>query len=55
MNPNDFDTYKKFEPNLTKANSSTPCFDYGYDIYFDTETHKAGSISIDVDLYTKKQ
>ena len=36
-------------------NTTTPCLDFGYDIYFDTETHSAGPVAMVVDMYTKEQ
>jgi hypothetical protein len=51
MSPDDYDKYKKFEPGLTKANSSTPCADLHFSVYVDTLTHGAGPIAITFDMY----
>jgi hypothetical protein len=51
MNPNDYDTYKKFEPGLEKANSTSPCLDLKYPKYIGTETHGFGTIKMTLDLY----
>ena len=40
---------------LPAENTTTPCLDFGYDIYFETATHSAGPVTATVDLYTKKQ
>lgn len=51
MNPDDYDVYKKYEPGLEKANSSTPCLDLKYPNYIGTETHGFGSVKMTLDLY----
>jgi len=40
------------EPALKTADSNTPCLDRGF-AYIDTQTHSAGPIKIDVDIYVK--
>ena len=55
--PADYDLYHKFEPELTKADSNTPCADRGFITYVDTETHSPrnnnnADVSIALDLYT---
>ena len=51
MDPADYDLYKKLEPGLEKANSSTPCSDLKYPVYLETVTHGAGNIKMTLDLY----
>lgn len=55
MQPEDYDNYLQFEPNLLPANSSTPCLDNGYDIFLSTETHGKGEMAMALDMYTKEQ
>ena len=55
ISPDDYIKYKIFEPALTKANTSQPCYEKGFVYYVDTETHGFGPIKIVVDLYTKKE
>lgn len=59
MDPAKFSTYKKFEPNLTKATSENPCSEQWtpsntkqYTDYFSTVTHGVPHIlSVTLDLY----
>lgn len=51
MDPADYDLYKKYEPGLEKANSSTPCFDLNYPTYTETVTHGFGNVKMTLDLY----
>lgn len=53
--PEDYDMFKKFEPDLTLADSHHPCEDKGFTTYVDTETHEAGPISVELDMYTMKK
>lgn len=55
MNPSDYDTYKKFEKGLEKANSTTPCLDLGYSIYLETETHGSLNVKMTLDMYGPDQ
>ena len=55
IDPNDYDRFKRFEPDLLKANTSTPCDHFGYGVYLETETHGAGPVKVELDLYTKTQ
>jgi len=52
LDPNDYNKYKRFEPALTKANTSNPCQDYGFMVYEDTEIHGFGPVKVELDLYT---
>jgi hypothetical protein len=50
--PEDFDKYKRFEPNMEAADTLHPCLDRGYHTYLETETHgKLVGLPITVDLY----
>lgn len=50
----DYDIYKKLEPDLTFAESNTPCADKGYSVYKETETHgKNTKVAIELDMYTQ--
>ncbi len=51
MDPADYDLYKKYEPGLEKANSSTPCLDLKYPKYTETVTHGFGTVKMTLDLY----
>ena len=51
MKPEDYDLYKKFEKGLEKAQSSTPCADFNYHTYLETETHGFGNITMILDMY----
>ena len=52
LEPEDFDKYKKWEPNMETADSMHPCLDRGYGEYRKTETHgKMLGLPITVDLY----
>ncbi len=53
LDPKDYAKFKIFEPGLTKAESNTPCADKNFRIYDKTETHGAGSIKVNLDLYSE--
>lgn len=52
INPDEDWKYHLLEPALKKADSNTPCLDRGFN-YIETQTHSAGPIKIDVDIYVK--
>jgi hypothetical protein len=41
-----------FEKNLTKATTNTPCADFGFTDYLQTDTHGFGPIKMTLDMYT---
>lgn len=47
----DYKKYKLFEPGLTLANSSTPCFSKGYKEYKYTKVHGFGKLKVAIDFY----
>eukprot|EP01060_Flectonema_neradi_P038574 TRINITY_DN8146_c2_g1_i1.p1 TRINITY_DN8146_c2_g1~~TRINITY_DN8146_c2_g1_i1.p1 ORF type:complete len:105 (+),score=22.92 TRINITY_DN8146_c2_g1_i1:44-358(+) len=52
--PSEYPKYKVFEPHLEKANTSHPCDDYGFPLYWTTETHgKEIGLPIEVDFYNR--
>ena len=51
MNPKWYYLYKIFEPSLQKADTNTPCKDFKYSTYKETETHGALGITMTLDLY----
>jgi hypothetical protein len=56
MDPNSFDTFKIFEPNLTIADGSTgykSCADLGWPIYRETVTHGVWPLRVTLDLYDR--
>ena len=55
ISPEDYWEYKILEPALTKADTPHPCEEKGYNLFVESKTHSAGSLSVDVDLYTKKE
>ena len=52
INPDEDWKFHLLEPALKKADSNTPCLDRGFN-YIETQTHSAGPIKIDVDIYVK--
>ena len=52
INPDEDWKFHLLEPALKKADSNTPCLDRGFN-YIETQTHSAGPIKIDVDIYMK--
>jgi hypothetical protein len=53
--PEKYDIYKVLEPDLTKADTNTPCADRGFTTYVNTETHgKHTPVAIALDMYTNK-
>ncbi len=54
IDPKDYNKYHVFEPQLTKADTNTPCLDKGY-TYYTTEQHGFGPVKIGVDLYKMDQ
>ena len=51
MDPKDFNKYHLFEKNLTKAASNTPCADFGFTSYLETDTHGFGPVKMTLDMY----
>jgi hypothetical protein len=51
MDPKDFKTYHIFEHNLTLATTNTPCADFGFTDYVETDTHGFGPIKATLDMY----
>jgi hypothetical protein len=51
MDPSQYRLYHRFEKNLTKATSNSPCDDFGYTKYDSTVTHGFGPIKMTLDLY----
>ena len=39
---------------MKKAESNTPCLDFGYKSYEETEIHHIGNLKVAVDLYKGK-
>ena len=55
LNPDDYQKYKRFEPELTKANTSHPCEENGFIYYMDTMIHGFGPIKVELDLYSNNE
>ena len=53
LDPKDYWKYKVFEPKMHKAETNTPCADFGYGAYEQTQIHSIGSLKVAVDLYLK--
>jgi hypothetical protein len=51
MNPKDFKEFHLFEHNLTKATTNSPCADFGFTDYVETDTHGFGPIKATLDMY----
>jgi len=51
MDPWYYWLYKIFEIGLHQAETDTPCADYGYHEYLETETHGALGITMTLDMY----
>jgi hypothetical protein len=53
--PDQVDTIKTLEPDLTKAasNTATPCIDMGFTVYDETDVHSLGPVSATLDMYSK--
>ena len=51
MDPKDFNKYHLFEKNLTKAASNTPCADFGFTSYLETDTHGFGPVKMTLDMF----
>ena len=54
LDPKDYWKYKIFEPGMKKAESNTPCLDFNFPSYEETEIHHIGNLKVAVDLYLKK-